>query len=80
MITEERFRQAVEAAAGFKDVTVSGFVVTVHKRSRSGRTSYELTAVYDPDTDHWSLSPGYPGSNELHILVGDIQHQLRSNP
>ena len=81
MITKERFRQAVGAASGFgDDVTLSGFVITIHKRSRSGRSSYELTAVYDPDTNYWSLSPGYPNSVELQILVDKIQHELRSNP
>lgn len=76
-ISQEEFEAAVRAAKKdlLMDVTVSGFEVHVAKKSRSGRSRYTLTAVYDPASDSWSGVDPYHGTT-LPALARELDRYL----
>jgi hypothetical protein len=52
-------------------VTVSGFEVTVPKRSRSGRNHYTVRLVSDPASDSWQPHNAYRGGT-----LGALMHEI----
>jgi hypothetical protein len=77
-ISQERFEEIVQAVAArcFKQVRVTGFTIWVTVKSRSGRSTYEVYAEYDPESDHWNLYDPYRGLT-LSSFVPEVHRAMR---
>lgn len=76
-ISQEQFESIVQTVAKsrFMDVTVSGFKIAMTKKSRSGKTKYTVSAVFDPTANHWTIDD-WKGGGTFNGLIHDVERMM----
>jgi hypothetical protein len=79
-ITPQQFEAVVRdwAERNYRALEVSGFTVSVPKRTRRTRTDYKVHLVYDPVEDHWSGHGEYRGGLTTNALHFDLRDALKA--
>jgi hypothetical protein len=79
--SQEEFAALVEAATRYSGskivkVAVDGFGFTLTLKSR--RYRYDVSACYDPATNHWTMDDPYQGSS-LPRIIHEIKALARAS-